>query len=351
MQVRVLCPGCRKKLAIPGHLAGKVLRCPSCQMAFRCPADTGAPPPAEAGPFDFTTPAAAGVEAQAPGQVQGLGWRLVRSGVGLVYLGLRLNLVGLCLLLAAGGVGAASLWLLSANAGEANAGVVACWIVGIGLALVGLILLGIGGVVAVVGQLLCCAVPQGVVSRLCIWGSVAALLAGFLLPAVGAVVTAVHSPGRPTVPATEQDQTKSAAPEHAEEGGKEVLAQVVEIALPVLAAAGVSGAVGGGTSLLSEVLWLLFLRQVTWLLGHRDLARGVVTYVVFALVWPLLLTCAGGITWLVVWATNTATAASLPWLVGVPSALVALLLAISYFWYFALVRRTALLLGEMVQTA
>jgi hypothetical protein len=241
--------------------------------------------------------------------------------------------------------------LLASNAGEANAAVVACWIVAIGLGLVGLILLAIGGVIAVVGQCACCAVPQGVVSRLCIWGAVAALLAGFVVPTVGAVLNGVNFPARPTPTVTEGEPAQPAAPGHAEEAGKEVLTRVQETALPVVTALGVSGAAGGGTALLSEVLWLLFLRQVAWLLGRRDLARGVAVYVAFVLVWPLLLTCASGITGLVVWATSTATPASLPWLLGVPSALVALFLAVNFFWYFALLRRTALLLGGMVQAA
>src|SRR5689334_8072562 len=101
MQVRVLCPGCQKKLAIPARLAGKTLRCPGCQLMFRCPVVPGAPGPAAAGPaappgnpFDFTAtaaPPANGAGAPPAGaapQATGLGWGLVRRGVGLAYLGL-----------------------------------------------------------------------------------------------------------------------------------------------------------------------------------------------------------------------------------------------------------------------
>jgi hypothetical protein len=373
MSVRVLCPGCRKKLAIPDHLAGKTLRCPGCQTAFRCPpagGGTRAPAPAAAGnPFDFTTGSAgaapgaptpfdfkgttavqeAGARQRPAGQFQGLGWRLVRSGVGLAYLGLRFALVAALILLSAGGVAALGL-RLQISQPDAKAGIWAC---GIGAAVLGgvsLVVLGIGGILSLIGQLLCCAVPQGVASRLCIWGSVALPLAGFLIGAVTAAMTPRPEMPQPAATTTEGEVKEEAPPAEAQAGGAEALQKALQPVLPFLVAYSAGLATTGGTWLLSELLWLCFLRQVAWLVGNQRLARGVVVYVVWLFAWPLLLSCASGVLGLVVWATSAATPTALPWLVGVPSGLVGLLLLVNWLWYFLLVRRTAVTLQQVVQT-
>jgi hypothetical protein len=374
MSVRVLCPGCRKKLAIPDHLAGKTLRCPGCQTAFRCPpagGGTRAPAPAAAGnPFDFTTGSAGAApgaatpfdftgptavqeaEARPPaaGQFRGLGWRLVRSGVGLAYLGLRFALVAALILLSAGGVAALGL-RLQISQPEARAGIVACWIGAAALAGVALLVLGVGGIVSFVGQLLCCAVPQGVASRLCIWFSVALPLAGFLIGGVTAALTPRPEAPQPAATVPEGGVREEAPPTEAPGGGPEGVQKALQSVVPILTAYSAGLAAMNGTWLISELLWLCFLRQVAWLLGNQRLARGVVVYVVWLFAWPLLLSCASGILGLVVWAASAATPTTLPWLVGVPSGLVGLLVLVNWIWYFLLVRRTALTLQQVVQTA
>jgi hypothetical protein len=390
MQIRVLCPGCRKKLALPGHLAGKTLRCPGCQTAFRAPA-TGAaasPPPPDAGgnPFEFAgggapaaegaafdfaggggAPPEGGVGQPAPGQVHGLGWRLVRSGVGLAYLGLRVGFVAVLLFLVAGGVLGLGVWLLTSS-GQANAGVYACWAVAGVFAVVGVILVVIGSIMSGIGQLLCCAVPQGMPARLCIWGSVALPLAGLVFGGVSAALTPkpeittttltnAKDEERPPAPAGDAGTGVPTAVAKVEPDGTvkasspEEWAKVLQPAVPYLVAFSVVLAVLGGTSLFSEVLWLLFLRQVAWLLGNQRLARGAGRFVVYLFVWPLLMSCAVGSLGLVVWLANLGGSTAMPWMVGVPGALIGLLFLVNWLWYFFVLRSTALTLRRGVASA
>jgi hypothetical protein len=387
MPVRVLCPGCRKKLAIPDHLAGKTLRCPSCQTPFRVPSGDGAgtaPAPSAGGnPFDFAggttapagpnpldfgggdtapagpatfdfvgggAPAEGGGQHPVAGQVQGLGWRLVRRGIGLAQLGFILFLVAGLLAVTAGGVLALSVWL-QVTQPDASAGVWACRIVAGILGFFAVLLGGIGLLLGLIGQLLCCAVPQGVASRLCIWGSVGLMLVGFLVGGIGSALGMSGSAGKPTVTTTgpTADMPLPAGEPGTGDDQAQLLGRALAQVLPYVLAAAVSLSVAGGGGLVAWLLWLLFLRQVAWLLGNQRLARGVVVYVVYLIVWPLLLSCAGGITGLVVWAVpQTATPTTLPWLVGVPSALAGLLVLVNMLWYFILLRRTAVTLKQAV---
>jgi hypothetical protein len=286
-----------------------------------------------------------------PGQVQGLGWRLVRTGVGLAYLGFILFFVAFLLFVAAGGLMALSVYLTASAGGQANAGVWACVIIGSILAIAGGLVWMLASLLGFIGQLLSCAVPQGVASRLCIWGSVAALLAGIVAGGIGGAVGGAGAGGKPVVTVTGPGgEMPMPAPE---QGGDHMQAvnRVVAQVLPYVLASAAFLGVSIGAWLLSELLWLLFLRQVGWLLGNRRLAGGVVIYVVFLIVWPLLLSCAGGITGLVVWLAKIDNPVALMWLTGVPAGLVFLLLLVNVLWYFILLRRTAVTLKRAVATA
>src|SRR5947207_1327421 len=57
------CPGCGKKLKVPGDLAGKKVRCPNCKVGLKIPAL----PPAIATPTpQSAAPAASSLQASAP---------------------------------------------------------------------------------------------------------------------------------------------------------------------------------------------------------------------------------------------------------------------------------------------
>jgi hypothetical protein len=356
MSVRVLCPSCRTKLAVPSHLTGKVLPCPKCAQPFRCPAPAATPaataPAAGPNPFAFESPAPGPAPvAPAGGQVWGLGWRLVTRGAGLAYLGVRLALVALFLLLAAGGVFAASWFLHSSDPDQARSALVACWVIAVGLGVMGCLFALVGFGASFLGRLLCCAVPRGIVSRLCIWISVLALLTSVTLSVVAGVTGALKSPDATESSAPNEEGPPSPAPAEAGKDPGKLLEQAFGSAQPALAGAGVSGAVGSLTSLLAELFWLLFLRQVAWLLGNRPLARSVVRFLVFLLVWPLLLACGVVVLALVVRVANLDISMSLLWYVGIPAALFGLLCLVSFVWYFFLVRNTYLLLQGLVQVA
>jgi hypothetical protein len=141
-----------------------------------------------------------------------------------------------------------------------------------------------------------------------------------------------------------------------EQGGGDELMQKVtqQLApfLPYLIAASISLSVAGSGLVVAWLLWLCFLRQVGCLLGERRVARGVIRFIIYLIVWPLLMACAGGLTLLVVWlAPQVSTPATQPWLFLVPAALFGLLLLVSVLWYFLLLRRTALTLRQEVVTA
>jgi hypothetical protein len=284
--------------------------------------------------------------------VQGLGWRLVRIGVGLTYLGLRLLLVAVVLGLFAGGTMVGSLFLPpAADPQSTNGAVIACWIMAGILAAVAVLFASISSIVSLIGWLLCCAMPEGTVARACIWGSVLCALVAAVAGGVGGASSKPAAADKPPDSITRGGDTLPAAPGEETARAMETVDQVLRVALPILAALGAALAVGVGANVLSNLLWLLFLRQLGCLLGEIRLARGVVRFVIFLCVWPLLWGCGSGIMSLVVWLTNTASPAAMPWLVGAPSGLCLLLLVVSFFWYFALLRRTALLLRRAVPTA
>ena len=370
MQVRVLCPGCQKKLAIPARLAGKTLRCPGCQLMFRCPATPGAPPPASfpsapgpaaasGNPFDFADTSAppangaTGPPATVP-SAAGLAWGLVRRGVGLAYVGLILDFVAVFVLLVAGGSLAGSFFLPPGQPGQTNVPQLICWIGALIFGILAVLLYLLGGTLSFIGRLLCCAVPQGVASRLCIWGSVACVLLGVLVPGIGSAVNGLNSagsPGKATVTVTKDGQPVTVPTDEAMPEGADTLTRVMQVVLPALLALAAVLSVGVGVNLLADLLWLLYLRQLAWLLHNPRLASGVVIFVVFQVVWPLLFACAGGIAGLIVWGTNSATPSALPWLTGVPAGLVGLVLLTAVIWYLVLLRRTRTMLRRATGVA
>jgi hypothetical protein len=367
MQVRVLCPGCQKKLAIPARLAGRTLRCPGCQLMFRCPVVPGAPAPApgpsaprpaapSGNPFDFSAPSAPAADGFAPPsagaapQATGLGWGLVRRGVGLAYLGLILDIVAVFVLLIAGGALAGSFFVPPPQDGQMNVPALICKIGALIFGILAFLLYMLGGTLSFIGRLLCCAVPQGVVSRLCIWGSVACLLVSVFVPAIGGAVSGLSTP-KPTVTVTKNGQTVEMPLDQAMPESGDTLAKVMKYVGPALVALGTVLTVGLGANLLANLLWLLYLRQLACLLVNPRLATGVVIFVVFQIVWPLLLSCLGGIGGLIVWGTNAATPEALPWLAGVPAGLVGLFLLVAVLWYFILLRRANIMLRRATGVA
>jgi hypothetical protein len=307
-------------------------------------------------PLEFTGGGAvpAGGGQLATGQVQGFGWRMVRGGVGLAYLGFKLYLWAVFFALVAIGVVALGVYLSALpNGPPSPAAVSACWIGAAVLGICGLLLAGIGGLLGLLGQLLCCFVPQGVASRLCIWGSVFLMLVSPVVGGVGSFAAGPPPEGKPGTVTGARGDIPPLPPDQA--GGDDLMQKVTQQLaplLPYLIAGSVSLSAAGGGNLVSWLLWVCFLRQVGCLLGERRVARGVIRYVIYLVVWPLLMTCAGGLTLLVVWlAPQVSTPATQPWLAGVPAALFFLLLLVSVLWYFLLLRRTALTLRQEVVTA
>jgi hypothetical protein len=368
MQIRVLCPGCQKKLAIPARLAGKTLRCPGCQLMFRVPAAPSGPGPgpapgpagASGSPFDFAdTPAppangAAAAPTTAPAGT-GLGWGLVRRGVSLAYVGLILDFVAVFVLLIAGGSLAGSFFVPPVEAGQTNVPQLICWIGAVIFGILSALLYMLGGTLSFIGRLLCCAVPQGVASRLCIWGSVACVLLGVLVPGIGSAVSGLNSAGsadKGGVTITKNGQPVTAPGGDAMPEGADTLTRVLQVVMPALLALAAVLSVGAGANVLADLLWVLYLRQLACLLHNPRLASGVVIFVVFQVVWPLLFACAGGIAAGIVWATHvTDSPAAWPWLTGVPAGLVGLVLFIAVLWYFILLRRTRTMLRRATGVA
>jgi hypothetical protein len=370
MQIRVLCPGCQKKLAIPARLAGKTLRCPGCQLMFRVPASPAGPapgafPPApgpaapSGNPFDFAGPAAPPANGSAaapatPTAATGLGWGLVRRGVGLAYVGLILDFVSVFIALIAGGSLAGSFFVPPVPAEQTNVPQLICWIGAVIFGILSGLLYMLGGTLSFIGRLLCCAVPQGVASRLCIWGSVACVLLWVLALTIGGAVSGLNSanpPGKGAVTITKNGQAVTAPGDEAMPGGADALGQALQVIVPILLGLAVVLSVVVTAKLLSDLLWVLYLRQLACLLHNPRLASGVVIFVVFQVVWPLLFACAGGVAGLIVWGTNSATPAALPWLTGVPAGLVGLVLFTAVLWYFILLRRTRTMLRRATGVA
>jgi hypothetical protein len=212
------------------------------------------------------------------------------------------------------------------------------------------LLFGFAGLLSLLGQLLCCAVPRGVAARLCIWGSTALMLLSLVIPPiVSAIGSKATTESLLTLPKQDASQP---APET--EPGKEapppdVMAQVQQYAGPALAFFGVAQFAGMGGNLLSWLLWVLYLRQLACLFNNQRLARGVVIFLVFMLTWPLFFGCASGVLGVIVWLSGASNPNVLPWVLGTPTVAIAILLATSILWYLITLGRVRGMLRRAAQ--
>jgi hypothetical protein len=376
MQVRVHCPGCHKKLAIPARLAGKVLRCPGCQLSFRCPAAAGpapaAAPPAAASPraapqaaastspFDFTNDAAASPDKTVPAgawsnletpSAQGAGWGMVRWGIGLAYGGLILTILSLLVGLGSGGAFVASIRNAAVATKDAPpTGWGLFMILALVLGILAGLLFGFAGLLSLIGQLLCCAVPRGMAARLCIWGSTALMLLSFVVPPlISAIGSKAATEPLLTLPTRDEGQSVPETEPGKEEAPPDIMAQVQPYAGPALAFLGVAQLAGMGGNLLSWLLWVLYLRQLACLFNHQRLARGVVIFLVFMLTWPLFFGCASGVLGVIVWLSGASNPNVLPWVLGTPTVAIAILLVTSILWYLITLGRVRGMLRRAAQ--
>src|SRR5262245_58991678 len=135
------CPSCQRRLQVPPETMGREVACPACGKTFRADnthvtsARPAIAPAADnfysSRPMDF---AFAGDELEATRPLIGAvdGWRKVRSGVSLIWLGTLVQ-VGLVVLAVCGGVAFAA---FAASRGMGGGGDLATTIVFVGVAVI-----------------------------------------------------------------------------------------------------------------------------------------------------------------------------------------------------------------------